>query len=166
MAKSELIARQSRLPTGWLGEIVARVMSLETIPANAAALDELEPSSYEAVLEVGCGHGSGSIRVSPQGKAEYDSEVLETPPQNVGRFTIREKPASRLHGALVETSRGPLREWCRLVPSATQPGAPLCRSVPPNPANYQGSLGSGSSENPRVGSSILPCATRKTRSGT
>jgi len=39
MAKSELIARQSRLPTGWLGEIVARVMSLETIPANAAALD-------------------------------------------------------------------------------------------------------------------------------
>ena len=72
MAKSELIARQSRLPTGWLGEIVARVMSLETIPANAAALDELEPSSYEAVLEVGCGHGRTLARIAASARAESD----------------------------------------------------------------------------------------------
>ena len=39
--KSELIARQSRLPQGWLGEIVARVMSLETTAANQRAIERL-----------------------------------------------------------------------------------------------------------------------------
>jgi SAM-dependent methyltransferase len=57
MAKPELIARQSRLPTGLLGEIVARVMSLETRPANAAAVRALAPAGDDAILEVGCGHG-------------------------------------------------------------------------------------------------------------
>jgi SAM-dependent methyltransferase len=55
--KSELIARQSRLPSGWLGEIVARVMSLETRRANELALDRLAACEGEAILEVGCGHG-------------------------------------------------------------------------------------------------------------
>lgn len=64
MAKPELIARQSRQPSGWLGEIVARVMALETGAANRAALEELAVQAGEAVLEIGCGHGRTLARLA------------------------------------------------------------------------------------------------------
>jgi SAM-dependent methyltransferase len=70
MAKSELIARQSRRPSGWLGEIVARVMSLETAPANRIALEHLAPRDGEAILEIGCGHGRTLARIA-QGPCGY-----------------------------------------------------------------------------------------------
>jgi SAM-dependent methyltransferase len=57
MTKPELIARQSRRPTGWLGEIVARVMGFETAAANRFALEQVSARAGEAILEVGCGHG-------------------------------------------------------------------------------------------------------------
>jgi len=65
--KSELIARQSRLPQGWLGEIVARVMSLETTAANQRAIERLAPAPGEAVLEVGCGHGRTLAKIASSG---------------------------------------------------------------------------------------------------
>lgn len=55
--KPDWIARQSRRPAGWLGEVVARVMARETRGANAFALDQLGLEASHAVLEVGCGHG-------------------------------------------------------------------------------------------------------------
>jgi len=55
--KPEWIARQSRRPTGWLGEVVARVMARDTRSANAHALNELPVEPGDAVLEIGCGHG-------------------------------------------------------------------------------------------------------------
>jgi ubiquinone/menaquinone biosynthesis C-methylase UbiE len=64
MAKSELIARQSRQPSGWLGEIVARVMAYETEPANRIALEQLAARTGEAVLEIGCGHGRTLARLA------------------------------------------------------------------------------------------------------
>ncbi|MEB2346121.1 MAG: class I SAM-dependent methyltransferase [Deltaproteobacteria bacterium] len=69
MAKPELIARQSRLPSGWLGEIVARLMAFETEPANRIAVQELAVQPEERVLEVGCGHGRTLARLAGAGCA-------------------------------------------------------------------------------------------------
>jgi SAM-dependent methyltransferase len=64
MAKPELIARQSRQPSGWLGEIVGRVMAFDTARANRIAVERLAVQAGEAVLEVGCGHGRTLDRIA------------------------------------------------------------------------------------------------------
>jgi len=69
MAKPELIARQSRRPSGWLGEIVARVMAFETQPANRIAVEQLAVRPGETVLEVGCGHGRTLARLAKTPRA-------------------------------------------------------------------------------------------------
>ncbi|HEY8154098.1 MAG TPA: class I SAM-dependent methyltransferase [Myxococcota bacterium] len=64
MAKPELIARQSRRPSGWLGEIVGRVMAFDTARANRVAAQQLAVQAGEAVLEIGCGHGRTLARIA------------------------------------------------------------------------------------------------------
>jgi ubiquinone/menaquinone biosynthesis C-methylase UbiE len=64
MAKPELIARQSRRPSGWIGEIVARVMAFETEPVNRIVIEKLAVQAGEAVLKVGCGDGRALARIA------------------------------------------------------------------------------------------------------
>jgi SAM-dependent methyltransferase len=80
VAKPELIARQSSRPSGWLGEIVARVMAFETQPANRIALEQLAVCPGEVVLEIGCGHGRTLARLARTPRAHLagidPSEVM------------------------------------------------------------------------------------------
>jgi ubiquinone/menaquinone biosynthesis C-methylase UbiE len=61
------IARQSRRPSGWIGEIVARLMERETRPANAFVLAQLGPGPEDDVLEIGCGTGRCLERLARRG---------------------------------------------------------------------------------------------------
>jgi len=45
------------MPSGLLGQIVARIMARETQAANLIALDALELAADDRVLEIGFGHG-------------------------------------------------------------------------------------------------------------
>jgi len=65
--KPERIARQSGHPSGWFGEIVARVMAFDTLPANRIAERELGLRAGEAVIEVGCGSGWTLRRLAASG---------------------------------------------------------------------------------------------------
>lgn len=62
--KPERIARQSRHPQGWVGEVVARVMAWDTRAANAFALSQLPVAPGDAVLEIGCGHGGTLVKLA------------------------------------------------------------------------------------------------------
>ena len=64
MSKSELIARHSAHPRGPLGQIVARLMALDTAAVNRHVLKALEPKPGERILELGCGHGRSLRRVA------------------------------------------------------------------------------------------------------
>lgn len=58
------IARQSRLPEGLLGEVVACAMSYDTARVNRIAMDHLRPEPGESILELGFGSGRALSEVA------------------------------------------------------------------------------------------------------
>lgn len=69
--KPEWIARQSRRPSGWVGEVVARVMGFETRSLNAFASSQLPVVPGDAVLEIGCGHGRTLVQLAKRANAGF-----------------------------------------------------------------------------------------------
>ncbi|MBT3532252.1 MAG: methyltransferase domain-containing protein [Rhodospirillaceae bacterium] len=57
MKKPRFIARQGRCPSGWLGHIVAHVMTSETALENERTIEHLDLGAHDDVLEIGFGHG-------------------------------------------------------------------------------------------------------------
>ena len=100
MSKPELIARQSRQPSGWFGEIVARVMAFETEPINRIAMQELALQPGESLLDVGCGHGRTLARLA----ATPDAYLAGIDPSDVMVRLARKKLRSRIDAGRAEIS--------------------------------------------------------------
>lgn len=73
--KPAWIARQSQRPSGWLGEVVARVMARETRAANVFALSQLQTESGRSVLEIGCGAGRGLEQLARRRGAGFTAGI-------------------------------------------------------------------------------------------
>jgi len=107
--KPEWIARQSRRPAGWVGEIVARVMARDTRAANATALDLLSVEPGDVLLEIGCGHGETLAKLA---RRASDGFVAGIDPSDVmvrlaARRVRREINLGRAEVRLGEAARLP-----------------------------------------------------------
>ena len=75
MRRPEFIARQASHPTGLLGRVLAWVMAVETASVNEKALELLEISPPDHVLEVGFGHGRTIARAAALASAGFVAGV-------------------------------------------------------------------------------------------
>ena len=73
MKRPVFIARQSAVPSGLLGRVIAGVMAHETADLNEHALRLLGPSRSDRLLEVGFGHGR------TQGRLRIEFRVMPRP---------------------------------------------------------------------------------------
>jgi SAM-dependent methyltransferase len=80
MRRPEFIARQARCPSGILGQLLGRIMAVETASANDTALELLTIRPHDRVLEIGFGHGRTIARAASQAAAGFVAgvEVSET----------------------------------------------------------------------------------------
>lgn len=58
MRRPRFIAEQARHAKGPLGRLIAFIMARETAAPNRRAIDELDVSAPDAVLDIGCGPGA------------------------------------------------------------------------------------------------------------
>jgi ubiquinone/menaquinone biosynthesis C-methylase UbiE len=62
------IARQSRLPEGLLGEVVALAMSYDTARVNRSVADHLDVQPADEILELGFGSGRALLEVAARAR--------------------------------------------------------------------------------------------------
>ena len=110
--KPEWIARQSSGPSGWIGEIVARVMSFETAPANRAALETLAVQPSETVLEIGCGHGRTLARLASYGACVVGIDPSEVMVRLARRRARRWIKSGRADVTLASSAKIPHADRC------------------------------------------------------
>jgi SAM-dependent methyltransferase len=110
--KPQWIARQSSDPRGWVGEIVARVMSFETAPANRAALETLAVRPGETVLEIGCGHGRTLARLAACGACVVGIDPSEVMVRLARRRARRWIESGRADVTLASSAKIPHADGC------------------------------------------------------
>lgn len=101
MRRPEIIARQARCPSGFLGHVLARVMAHETAADNARAVELLAPRPTDHVLEVGFAHGRTIRHVANLARNGFVAGV-EISPRML-------RMASRFNRALIEQGRVELK---------------------------------------------------------
>jgi ubiquinone/menaquinone biosynthesis C-methylase UbiE len=96
------------LPSGLLGRLGGRLMSLEHAPIYRAVVDLLAPESDERILEIGCGSGAASALAAAHAKRGFvaaadPSQVMVAQTRRrllgaieAGRAEAVEAPAERL----------------------------------------------------------------------
>lgn len=75
MRRPEFVARQSALPSGFLGRLIGHVMARETAAVNEAAVALLDLRPADRVLEVGFGHGATIARMAAAGRGGHGAGV-------------------------------------------------------------------------------------------
>ena len=103
MRRSNLIARQGRLPHGLLGHIVGQVMAHETAAANRIALEHLALEPDDRLLEVGCGHGR---TLAAAGQRITEGRLAGVDPSAVMLGIARRRNARLLAGGRMELILG------------------------------------------------------------
>lgn len=92
MRRPEFIAKQSRCPTGLLGWLIGRIMEAETTAENDAALERLDLTPADRVLEVGFGPGralaraAGVVTAGSVAGVEVSEEMLGMATRRCARF--------------------------------------------------------------------------------
>lgn len=103
MKRSTLLARQGRMPTGLLGQIVARIMARETHAANLIALEALELAPEDRVLEVGFGHGR---TLATAAKIVTKGRLAGVDPSDVMLRIARKRNAAAIRAGRMELKPG------------------------------------------------------------
>jgi ubiquinone/menaquinone biosynthesis C-methylase UbiE len=103
MSKLEIIARQSRWPTGPLGWIVARIMAFDTARVNDEAVTRLGVKPDDRVLELGCGHGRTLARL---GRQVAGGQVAGVDPSAVMRAAAKSRNARAIASGRMTLSEG------------------------------------------------------------
>ena len=68
MRRPHFIAEQARNARGFLGRVIAFIMSRETWSENLRAMDALDIDERDHILDAGCGHGRGLTELAARAR--------------------------------------------------------------------------------------------------
>ncbi len=97
MRRPRFIADQARHANGPLGRLIAFIMARETAAPNRRAIDELEVSATDAVLDIGCGPGAAL--------SELAARALKGRVAGIDPSPLMVRLAERRNRALIDEGR-------------------------------------------------------------